>query len=460
MAYSQQFSDRLLQQVNETNARNLHLEALLAQRDDQLAHAQRTLAGQIGGSLPASFDFQLQLQKANERASNAEANLNNSISTFDKEYKKQQKQIRTLKNELEAARCSTSVTRAPASTEESSRIISLEKELEKNKYQLQNLKTAYAGLQRQLKAEQRENSRRQNLPRTNPAKAVSIGDDDQDDEEPEPPQIKQEPRTSISYGSSSMLSPPPPPQLSRPRTRSSQSSVPISRRNLTSSNMAVTLAHRPKVDSNTTRESSAILPTSNKRRRSTYGEDNLQENLEGVADSDRDDPAPSRKRTRGSRGSIWLTDSGPRDDDHEDLKRRLSFLGITSYDDQGRPGGFNARELDDCMPMLWERIRMIVNLWEEKTEAWKETIEDRVKMSKSKTPICVSSKLKIEGREHGNSKWREGCEGKYACRKCVEENVPCFTWTGEEFRLLPLHKMDRKYPDRKDHEIRFWLNEA
>lgn len=117
----------------------------------------------------------------------------------------------------------------------------------------------------------------------------------------------------------------------------------------------------------------------------------------------------------------------------------------------------SCEDLADVVQALWEQVKSVFDLWEEaKGEDWKYEFEVKLKDQDAKQ--CVSSKLKIEGRESGRSKWRSGCECRYACSQCVEEGKPCFVWYENEFRLLPLHDEDRVWPVEEDSEVRFWIN--
>lgn len=248
MAFQQQFSDRLLQQVSEVNNRNLHLESMLAQKDDQIAHLQRTLANQHSSSpsVPGvgipPHGYELQLHKANERAATAEETLKNSIRSFDKEYKSWQKQIKALKAEVAAAGSNANgggsrpASAPPLAVEGGARVVALQSELAKTKGELQKLRSAYQGLQRQFQAEKRENARLARLPRMDPGKGKQFQqDDDEDDEEPNAPWIKQEPGTGREEADAEVsVIPPRQPVQASPAHQSAQretspSSMPIRR---------------------------------------------------------------------------------------------------------------------------------------------------------------------------------------------------------------------------------------
>lgn len=249
MAFQQQFSDRVLQQVSEVNNRNLHLESMLAQKDDQIAHLQRTLANQHNSSpsVPGvgipPHGYELQLHKANERAATAEETLKNSIRSFDKEYKSWQKQIKALKAEVAAAGSNASAGRLasapPLSVEGGARVVALQSELAKTKSELQKLRSAYQGLQRQFQAEKRENARWARLPKMDPGKGKQFQqDDDEDDEEPNAPWIKQEPGTGREEADVevSVISPPRADQGFPAPQSTQQETSPSSRRASGSSN--------------------------------------------------------------------------------------------------------------------------------------------------------------------------------------------------------------------------------
>ncbi len=61
----------------------------------------------------------------------------------------------------------------------------------------------------------------------------------------------------------------------------------------------------------------------------------------------------------------------------------------------------------------------------------------------------------------GLTLWRADGRGKAACRDCVANGWPCFTWydgNGGELLLLPLHEHDRKLKVEVGFEIRYWID--
>ncbi|KAK5137028.1 hypothetical protein LTR08_001037 [Meristemomyces frigidus] len=132
------------------------------------------------------------------------------------------------------------------------------------------------------------------------------------------------------------------------------------------------------------------------------------------------------------------------------------FLAIAEYDLDGTSHHvYNSAEMVS-MPLadLKERISHVVDCWEEKKGGcWDEIFTESGYNSRSS---CVTKKM-----EKGRVNWRPNCEGKYACKDCVEQKRPCFTWdaTGDGFLLLPLHEDDRRFPVKEGFEIRYWMNE-
>lgn len=173
-------------------------------------------------------------------------------------------------------------------------------------------------------------------------------------------------------------------------------------------------------------------------------------------------PDPPTKRRRTDNENVYLSSSPQSHNSTRggDIRDKMRFKAMQSYGD-----GPNASEeyldsdedLADVVQDLWEQIESLFNLWEEaKGEDWKYEFEVKLKDQDAKP--CVSSRLKIEGRESGRSKWRSGCEGRYACSQCVKEGKPCFVWYENEFRLLPLHDEDRVWPVEEHLEVRLWIN--
>lgn len=152
-------------------------------------------------------------------------------------------------------------------------------------------------------------------------------------------------------------------------------------------------------------------------------------------------PAHSHNSTRGS-----------------DIEDTFVFKAILArHSDASIEFLHSQEDLADAAEALWERIRELHDTWEEaKGEDW--AYEFEVKLRNQDSKHCVSSKLRIQGRELGRSMWRPGCECLYACSQCVTEGRPCFVWTQDEFRLLPLHDDDRIWPVKKGAEVRQWIN--
>ena len=179
MAYSQQFSDHLLRQLNEANRRNLELQSLLAHRDDQIgninAQLQRALATPTMNAQPSlvqnlqkrNADFQGQLKHAKQATTEAQ----------------QKQQILALQQKLNLAGIDT---KAVLPVEDPAQVVSLQTDLAKANAELLRLRTAYSSIQRQFEAEKKQSEQHQSFPATAPEKVTQIhnNDDDMDDEEP------------------------------------------------------------------------------------------------------------------------------------------------------------------------------------------------------------------------------------------------------------------------------------
>lgn len=119
-----------------------------------------------------------------------------------------------------------------------------------------------------------------------------------------------------------------------------------------------------------------------------------------------------------------------------DASPDFEFLAVTGYDADGSISGYDSeKDLKGVMTELWDRVGELTDLCEEaRGQRWQEVFD-----TKSRTKHCVARKM-----EGGRVQWRAGCEGKFACRDCVREERPCFTWSAERVE--------------SDFEIRYWIN--
>jgi hypothetical protein len=168
---------------------------------------------------------------------------------------------------------------------------------------------------------------------------------------------------------------------------------------------------------------------------------------------------PKRRRNNSQYSNQSISSTVITNSALKDLKRTFQFKAITSYD--GDMVSFHsAKDLADNSAELWERILKLVNSWEEaRGTEWRDDICEKYKVEdiesgKQRKP-CVSMKLLSKG---GRLTWRAGEDARWACRRCVEADKPCFTWDGTQFWLLPLHEEDREFEVKKGFEIRTWLN--
>ncbi|KAF2165097.1 hypothetical protein M409DRAFT_24483 [Zasmidium cellare ATCC 36951] len=146
-------------------------------------------------------------------------------------------------------------------------------------------------------------------------------------------------------------------------------------------------------------------------RRSTHSE------VINLCESPSPDPDPPTKRRR-TNGSSYVPPPPPqnRNPTRGDIEDRMRFKAITAHGANNASFNYldSEDDLADGAQALWEQIDAVYELWEEaKGEDWKYEFEVKLKNQNSKQ--CVSSKLKIEGRESGKSKWRVGGECLYAC---------------------------------------------
>ncbi|KXT13747.1 hypothetical protein AC579_10083 [Pseudocercospora musae] len=514
MAYHAQFHTRLLQQVNEMNSRNLELQSLLAQKDDELTQVNARLqnamtSGSVSGSgrRPSTSALQRQnadlkneLLSAETAAATAEDNLKTLAQKFAEIESDLRRQILDLQGDVRkrddllrevAESCEPSYRTESGYSSPAPGMTPTEQN------ELKRLRTAFASLQKQFQAEKKENARLRNFPVSSGEKMRHI-EEDQDDEE-SVPLVKRERQSSMTAALQLRPVPPPsPPMLPLPDSsrrevrsatpadtihlqhRPSQSqTVPLKRKSPSKSSAS---SHPPGSGKNGSRHVSvdpsvpvkretpskvlSRLPKSAKSKKSrdpcvgspssSESEDDDHEN-EDDEDNDAEDLNNDKDFTLKEesdtedvpikRPRLICTDFP--------VKDKFEFQAVTSHLADGDIEAFDSQEqLKDECDELWERIQRCYDAWEEaKGEAWEFEFEKA--QYKPTLPPCVTTKLTSKT---GRMSWYPGCEGKFACKKCVEEGKPCFTWNGEEFWLLPLREEDRKYPIKEGLEIRYWLN--
>lgn len=192
-----------------------------------------------------------------------------------------------------------------------------------------------------------------------------------------------------------------------------------------------------------------ITPT--KKRKRTKQEE-IEEELPELHLDDFEAPTRPRKKKRTPSAVIG---------DEE-----FHFAAICMYDEEGAPYRMPPEDMDKC-DFLQERITKTKEIWEHnKGTDW---MFDFTKTDyKPIVPPCVT--MKVAGRR---TRWRPYCVGLYACKDCVKNGRPCFTWVEKEkegankawstweFRLLPLHEEDRTCRVVKGRrEGRYWLNDG
>ncbi|KAI6831067.1 hypothetical protein KC342_g8082 [Hortaea werneckii] len=155
---------------------------------------------------------------------------------------------------------------------------------------------------------------------------------------------------------------------------------------------------------------------------------------------------------------------------------------------------FASEEISSELGELWDRLAIVREKWEvfkgpgwpsalaaaggsgdgdwwEQTMAWLErksfTPPPRGRGASGKgdgdggegrvfKPFCLT-KMAMGG---GQTRWRAGAEGRFACADCVASELPCLSWSPryEAVLLLPLHELDRTRGVEEGLEIRYWLN--
>ncbi|CZT19085.1 uncharacterized protein RCC_04931 [Ramularia collo-cygni] len=449
MASQHHFTDRLRARLNDSNAQNLELQALLAQRDDALAACNARLQTAISTStMPGDPHplLQNELRIAKEAASAAENQLSQTCVIYNKEQLEWKQSVEKLQQEVavrdavlsDANYCLAKEVKRTATVE------ALEAELTKSQAELKRIKQYAAGIQKQFEAEKKENSKLRQFPAT--AAGKNRTDVDQDDEEviDEATRVKQE-RIGANR---------------RPQTSSAQAAERTSYRHSSTwshASDAPSLPYHPlrkhmtePRHSETSRQPRLRTKQRKRKRFDLEDEDGDYDDLE--IDMDDSGGRLARKQSK----------TLVRDREIEHVKQTCDFKAILMYDEDGDKMYLDSKkDLSDVCPELWERIQNQHEAWEQACgEEWRYDLESKYTVSAlakyGAKPPCVTTKLlKIS---NGKVIWREGCEGKYACRGCVQEKRPCFTWDGEELYLLPLHKDDRTYPEEAGFEIRTWLD--
>ncbi|KAK3627418.1 hypothetical protein LTR56_019219 [Elasticomyces elasticus] len=159
-------------------------------------------------------------------------------------------------------------------------------------------------------------------------------------------------------------------------------------------------------------------------------------------------------------------------DSDEDTVEEFTFDAIISWHADGRPeDNLSDGDLTDVAEELWEGVEEARGRWEDVCgQYWLYDLEKPGRKATDRAQ-CVTKKL-CGGKETsdgvellgGPTLWRKGVEGKAACRDCVANGWPCFTWyrpnkdVEGRLLLLPLHDMDRKHKVQEGFEIRHWLN--
>ncbi|KAI7191443.1 hypothetical protein KC363_g3881 [Hortaea werneckii] len=140
---------------------------------------------------------------------------------------------------------------------------------------------------------------------------------------------------------------------------------------------------------------------------------------------------------------------------------------------------FASEEISSELGELWDRLAVVREKWEVfkgpgwpsaaagGDEDWEQTMGwlERKSFTASRRrgdgggvfkPFCLT-KMAMGG---GQTRWRQGGEGRFACADCVASELPCLSWSPryEAVLLLPLHELDRTRGVEEGLEIRYWLN--
>jgi hypothetical protein len=410
MAYQQHFNGRIRQELTNSNSRVLELQSILAQKDDEITLLSTQLRQLRDAGAATSPLNRHHADILNEKLKAANAEGRKRETKLHGQIEKLQQQARARTDMVPRAR------------------------LDAANAELKRLKTALASLQKQFEIEKNENATHGRFPATCPEKQSQL--DDGDDDEVLPTTLKKEkfeppPAAPPSHPWSGTFPQRAPPKPHTPSPR-------VTRRNAVPPSPA-DANPPPKRATPWQRE-----PSPRKRARSDF----IASDPESGEDLNNDDefkldPSASPRDARPAPAM-----------DTSALRASFEFLAVTKHCRSGVIERFHSVEdLSDECDELWDHIRRLVDKWEEaKGGDWKYEFEKTG--YKPAVRPCVTTKLTTKGR----MAWRPGGEGKFACGKCVREGMPCFTWTGEEFWLLPLHDLDRRYPVLPGLEIRYWIN--
>lgn len=135
------------------------------------------------------------------------------------------------------------------------------------------------------------------------------------------------------------------------------------------------------------------------------------------------------------------------------------YKAVVDYPEANEINAYDSNELDEAIPIkaqadtLVARVNAVVQIWQKRDGSnWLVNLTRPGRRFGG--PMCVTTLLSKAGHE-----WRDGCAGRYACGGCVKRGLPCFTWTGEDFWLLPLHDEDRVGSGNRRLGMRVWINE-
>ncbi|KAK5118622.1 hypothetical protein LTR85_008087 [Meristemomyces frigidus] len=103
--------------------------------------------------------------------------------------------------------------------------------------------------------------------------------------------------------------------------------------------------------------------------------------------------------------------------------------------DYGADGGARFLRRKELPGQLMDRITGLQQFWQSTRRGQTGELPRELQFP---PPGCVTSKLVNRA-----VRWKIGYEGRYACADCVMNGLPCFTFDGQVYKLLPVHPQSR-----------------
>ncbi|KAK0943135.1 hypothetical protein LTR29_005308 [Friedmanniomyces endolithicus] len=434
--------DRLHQRLSTSSQQVADLQYQLAEQGEELATLRTNSVSQENERL-SKLRLEFDILKANNdqllrRAEEAEAGLEAAVTVCNQK----EADLRQLLNTSQTSQLETKA---------------LEQALAHARSETKQARTVADGLREELRVAKREHA--------NQRWRARCPDDDPDDEELAPPDRKLahvRKQIPAAFNTIAKIA------QALPRSTGTTATYP----NVPRPKPPYVIPHRP---SNRRQPAAAPISTSQplasthrqRKRPAEHGYTFGEEELRGLNIQDSQPPSVKRRRTKRSLAEEDRDDDGVGEDDGPPC---FEFNAITSWQPDGSPGGgYMSEDLGGRAEELWEKIELVRDLWEEAAgKYWQD--EFTKKGRKACLPQCVTKKL-CSGKEMdlpdgarlpgGLTLWRADGRGKAACRDCVANGWPCFTWydgNGGELLLLPLHEHDRKLKVEVGFEIRYWID--